>query len=451
MICDLGFQISELRFFDWYSRFPAFRLNYFIRMSIVVDLIIVLIFALDVYWWRQAHLRLARVGHARGWRVLLAVFMGCLILLLTSRLLPPGWSRRINDRIPLAFIAGQYLWHLSILPISIVLALTFRAMVRAVKLLRPRRVVSASADGTPAAAISSPIPTRSPVRNPQAYSLSRRQLLSAAAVSIPPSILAGMTGVSLTQLGGYRVRSFDVKIPNLPANLDGLLIAHLSDFHAGQFMTPRNMAPIIDSVNDMRPDLVLITGDLIDYALYDLPPALDALRRLKPKYGREDGIAMCVGNHDCIENRFTFRRVCADAGFPLLANDARTIQLKGASLQFLAVDWCKTDEMTSDALWRTSHLRDPAAFPIMLAHHPHAFDQAAMLDFPLTLSGHTHGGQIMLNESVGVGAIKFRYRSGLYRKPNGSQLIVSNGIGNWFPLRVNAPAEVLRLTLRRAT
>ena len=67
---------------------------------------------------------------------------------------------------------------------------------------------------------------------------------------------------------------------------------------------------------------------------------------------------------------------------------------------------------------------------------------------PLTLSGHTHGGQLMLNERLGAGPVMFRYWSGLYRK-GASRLVVSNGVGNWFPLRTQAPAEIIHLTLRR--
>jgi hypothetical protein len=92
--------------------------------------------------------------------------------------------------------------------------------------------------------------------------------------------------------------------------------------------------------------------------------------------------------------------------------------------------------------------REPEAFPILLAHHPHAFDAAAAASLPLILSGHTHGGQLMLNEREGFGPALFRYWSGLYTRDN-SKLIVSNGVGNWFPLRVNAPAEIIHLTLVR--
>jgi hypothetical protein len=67
---------------------------------------------------------------------------------------------------------------------------------------------------------------------------------------------------------------------------------------------------------------------------------------------------------------------------------------------------------------------------------------------PLTISGHTHGGQLMWNERTGFGPALFRYWSGLYTRGE-SKLIVSNGVGNWFPLRINAPAELVHLTLVR--
>ena len=93
--------------------------------------------------------------------------------------------------------------------------------------------------------------------------------------------------------------------------------------------------------------------------------------------------------------------------------------------------------------------RQADAFPILLEHHPHAFDAAAESGIPLTLYGHTHGGQLMLNEQLGFGPAMFRYWSGFYRRGT-SQLIVSNGVGNWFPVRMNAPAEIVHLTLKRS-
>ncbi|HEX4125599.1 MAG TPA: hypothetical protein VHY37_12790, partial [Tepidisphaeraceae bacterium] len=87
-------------------------------------------------------------------------------------------------------------------------------------------------------------------------------------------------------------------------------------------------------------------------------------------------------------------------------------------------------------------------FPILLVHHPHAFDPAAAHGFPLILSGHTHGGQIMLTRNIGAGPLRFRYWSGVHRIGD-SRLTISNGVGNWFPLRINAPTEIVHITLKK--
>src|SRR5690606_5613321 len=112
----------------------------------------------------------------------------------------------------------------------------------------------------------------------------------------------------------------------------------------------------------------------------------------------------------------------------------------------------RPDDYSEDAIAASMEellrLRDPDAFPILLAHHPHAFDPAADAGLPLVFAGHTHGGQLMVNANFGFGPAMFRYWSGIYRKEN-STLVVSNGVGNWFPLRTAAPAEILHLTLRR--
>jgi hypothetical protein len=267
---------------------------------------------------------------------------------------------------------------------------------------------------------------------------------------------------SLTELGHFRVRKFDLRLPGLPKALDGMTIAHLSDFHVGRFMTPQMMRPVIDLTNEMRPDLVLITGDLIDYALVDLPPALAELSRLRPPRGIEHSVAMCIGNHDVIEDERAFINGVRSTSIPLLVNETRTVDVRGHAIQLFGIDWAKrsrtvsADQNTAGLVRGAASVRDPNAFPILLAHHPHAYDEAVRQRFPLTLTGHTHGGQLMATKHFGAGSIMFRYWSGLYTKalhqqPNGSQMIVSNGIGNWFPLRINAPAELIHLTLRPQT
>ena len=119
--------------------------------------------------------------------------------------------------------------------------------------------------------------------------------------------------------------------------------------------------------------------------------------------------------------------------FPRTASSVRTLPVPAFCLSRYALD---------QLLARGN----PGAFNILLAHHPEAFDEAVAAGIPLTLAGHTHGGQLMFTPSFGFGPWLYRYWSGLYRKDE-SQLVVSNGTGNWFPLRIGAPAEIIHLTL----
>ena len=145
-----------------------------------------------------------------------------------------------------------------------------------------------------------------------------------------------------------------------------------------------------------------------------------------------------------------FVREVKASGIPLLVDEALSLRVRGTDVQLLGLNWYRGDADIRAGLQRMlSRFRRRDEFPILLAHHPHAFDAAIAAGLPLTLSGHTHGGQIMLTDHIGAGPVLFRYWSGLYRR-NGSSLVVSNGVGNWFPLRINAPAEIVHVTLERA-
>jgi hypothetical protein len=128
------------------------------------------------------------------------------------------------------------------------------------------------------------------------------------------------------------------------------------------------------------------------------------------------------------------------------------LNIRGYPLQLLGLRWQsgpprERDALISAAVGQLLEQRQPDAFPILMAHHPHAFDAAANAGVPLVLSGHTHGGQLMWNEQHGFGPAIYRYWSGLYER-GASRMIVSNGVGNWFPIRTNAPAEIVHITLR---
>jgi predicted MPP superfamily phosphohydrolase len=190
---------------------------------------------------------------------------------------------------------------------------------------------------------------------------------------------------------------------------------------------------------------MLYGGDLINTTLRDLPQALEMATALRSRLGN----FYCQGNHDVMDDPWKFIDRVRNAGLRLLLDEAAIVEAKpGFRLQILAAKWQLGDDLTNRAVERTAALRDPSAFPITMIHHPHGWDRAAELGLPLVLSGHTHGGQLMLTENVGAGPLKFRYWSGIHHR-SGSTLVINNGAGNWFPLRINAPAEILKITLRQ--
>jgi predicted MPP superfamily phosphohydrolase len=231
--------------------------------------------------------------------------------------------------------------------------------------------------------------------------------------------------------------------------------------HVGPWTNGRVLRAMVEKTNALRTDLVLLTGDLIHYDLADLPEAIALVKAMQGRYG----LWMIEGNHDLFENAGEFERRVKAAGLHLLLDEWAVADVRGHPVQLFGLSWIGAGNAESPAdtgdesqrdkwgvlqLHRLMKERHSEVFPILLAHHPHAFDAAAEFALPLTLAGHTHGGQWMLDSRHGAGPVLFRYWSGLYTRA-GSQLIVSNGVGNVLPLRISAPAEIVHITLRCAS
>jgi predicted MPP superfamily phosphohydrolase len=394
---------------------------------------------LDLSWWLWADLRLRRLPRARFWRLLLAPFILVQIGGVILRLSFTTAVRGSAGFLPPWLLAAQYLWHLLVLPAAFLWILLFR-------IVRLGGIgIWGIATGKPLA-VWRKTPTAGPAPVP-APGLTRRELLGAAAVAAPPLMIGAITPVALRQFGHFRIRRVRLPVAGLPANLDGIRIAHVSDIHVGRFLPPSMLPKIVEATNQLHADLILLTGDLIDFSQDDLPPAIEAVKRMDP----HNALAMCIGNHDLIEDGRAFSRRVTASGIPLLADSAMTVRVRNEEVQLLGLPWMGGDMAAmQSSVSRLTRMRRPGAFPIVMSHHPHAFDPAVDANFPLMLSGHTHGGQLMLTDQIGAGPAFFRYWSGLYRKRS-SALFVSNGVGNWFPLRINAPAEIVEITLVRMT
>lgn len=420
---------------------------------------------LNSLWWVWADRRLRLLPRSRRWRALLALFMafqlGIYALAIATRAL------NLAVEVPLLPLSVAYLWHLLVLPVTafVVAVVVVGSFLRrqAAKLpggifrnrrrqeLRPAGSPSPAAPEAEAELELRPTPV-SPRADTAEVRLSRRQFLAAAAVAAPPLLVGAGVARALPKLDEFRIRRIELPLAGLPRALDGVTLAHITDVHVGRYSDERLLREIVRQTNALRTDLVVLTGDLIDHDLEELPAALDMVRRLDARHG----VFMCEGNHDLFESREAFESRVKASGVPLLLNEAADLTVNGHPLQVLGLKWGagearrrRRDPALLSNLAETLSRRDPEAFSLLLAHHPHIFDAAAAAGLPLTLAGHTHGGQIMLNNKVGLAPVAFKYWSGVYRRDK-SALVVSNGVGNWFPLRVNAPAEVIHMTLRSA-
>ena len=394
----------------------------------------------DVVWWCLASRRLRRAGVGRAWRWAWFAFM---TLQFGSYLTIIAFRRFGNEPpLPGTLLVLVYTWHVFVLPLWLALWTSSGAVSRLAGFVahQVRRPLKPTA----------PAPEHShDACAPEAPAITRRELIRAGATAIPPVVGIFTAAGALWQQELFEVVKLDVPVAGLPGELDGLRIAHVSDTHVGKFTSQAKLREITQAVNDLDVDLVAFTGDLIDHWMGALDDGMALVRSFRSRHGT----FLVEGNHDLMEDRIGFRWALRRAGLKLLLNQSETLRIRGQSTQILGIRWGGLGThlpLFEEHFAATLPLRDPAAFPIVLAHHPHTFDPAAEAGLPLVLCGHTHGGQIMLTRTIGPACLMYKYISGLYRR-GGTSLVVSNGVGNWFPLRINAPAQLAELTLRCAS
>ncbi len=237
----------------------------------------------------------------------------------------------------------------------------------------------------------------------------------------------------------------EIVLAGLPARLDGLRIAHLSDFHAGPDLPTARLERAIRMVEELEPDLVVMTGDWVTYDPADAGPVAQALARLTPSLG----IFATLGNHDHWTHAGRVAGKVEAAGITLLLNRHVPISVRGETLWLAGVD----------DIWEEQHDLDralagiPQDVPILLlAHEPDYADTvAADGRVALQLSGHSHGGQVyvpVLGSPV-VPYLGSKYVRGLYRVDNKMWLYTNRGIGTIRPaLRFACRPEVTLITLR---
>lgn len=274
---------------------------------------------------------------------------------------------------------------------------------------------------------------------------SRRQFIALVSGGI---VMAANLGMSIAGFFGATASAIQVKrvkvgLSKLPPELEGYRIVQISDIHVGPTIGRDFIAAIVQGVNALKPDLVAVTGDLVDGTLPQLKADVAPLADLKAK----DGVFFVTGNHEYYTGDVDeWLAWLSSIGIKPLRNERVTIRE--------GFDLAGTDDFSAHG---GDHRQDiPKALSnrktdrpvVLMAHNPRSFPEAARLGVDLQLSGHTHGGQIYpFNYIV---ALFEPYLAGLYRRGD-SQIYVSRGTGYWGPpMRLGAPSEITEIELTRS-
>ncbi|WP_338866588.1 metallophosphoesterase [Myxococcus stipitatus] len=261
---------------------------------------------------------------------------------------------------------------------------------------------------------------------------------------------AGVAGIGMSGFGAWRafhppdVNDIPVRLPRLPRALDGFSLVQLTDIHVGDVLQRHFIDELVARTNALKPDLIAITGDLVDGSVSRLGPYVTGLGALRARHG----VFFVTGNHDYYSGATSWVAFLERLGITVLRNRAVSIGDAGASFSLAGVDDWSAFRMGEPGYDLDSALREvsPDRASVLLAHQPSNFDEVARRGVGLQISGHTHGGQMFPGNLVGD--LVWGSRNAGLSRAGDSQLYVSRGCGFVGPpMRVGAPPEIARLVL----
>ncbi len=260
--------------------------------------------------------------------------------------------------------------------------------------------------------------------------------LSASALSI----------VALIGASSPALKRIDIPVTGLPASLRGFTILQLSDLHVSSITRREWVSAVVERANALNPDIVAITGDLVDGSVEKLAHDVAPLAGLKSRLG----VYFTTGNHEYYSGAGEWLRHLPTLGIRTLQNEL--VELEGLPIDLVGIPDATgastsfTDAGPGPDLAKAMARHQQGRVAVLMAHQPTQCRGEAMREVDLALSGHTHGGQIW--PFMYLVKLQQPFVSGLYRLANRSWLYVSNGTGTWGPpMRLGAPSELTLLTL----
>ena len=279
--------------------------------------------------------------------------------------------------------------------------------------------------------------------------MTRRRLIKGIALSLPLASIGMSTYGAFYGSKQVEILKHTIVLPDLDATLENFKIAQISDVHLGLFFSVHKFRRILERVKAESPDVLVITGDLIDEVRM-----LDQTVLLLNEYASAftKGIYFSFGNHEYFKNFPVIKKALEESKVKVLRNTSELLVEAKKPLYLLGVDYPWTDraqeqiekckEMTAEAMKNVP----TESTKVLLSHHPACIDAAYENGIDLTLTGHTHGGQVAVMGQTLL-PVRYKYMRGMYRT-NHRYGYVSTGAGSWFPFRMGCPAEVTIFTLK---
>lgn len=291
---------------------------------------------------------------------------------------------------------------------------------------------------------------------------SRRAFLTTSAAFVSGYAFIGSTK-GVIDSKDFEINNIEIKIENLPPEIKGTTISLISDIHSGPYMKEDDMMVYVDALNELNSDLIMIPGDLTNSDRNEIFPFVKAFKNLKAS----KGIYASLGNHDYFSDPdFISQAVLNETPIKLLRNETEFVNINGKSLCILGVEDTRQsgsaiDNVLMGYLNKTiSHAQKKvlenqtdyiSAPKIAMFHKPYFLEDMRDLNLDLILSGHTHGGQVVLAKfgdfNLSFAGAVSKYISGLYQSGK-TKMYVSKGIGCVaLPIRFNCKPEITKITL----
>jgi predicted MPP superfamily phosphohydrolase len=248
---------------------------------------------------------------------------------------------------------------------------------------------------------------------------------------------------AIDEASSLSLEKIDVDLERLPKKLDGFKIVHLSDIHHSPFTNLDHIKRTVKIANRLKPDMFILTGDYVSHEIQYIAPVAKVLGKLQSEFGTY----ACLGNHDHWTDADLVTKRFRAEGINVLINEGFRFEGRGGSFWLAGVDDYMVGRTDVPAALKGSY---PDEMKLHLAHNPIIFRQAVRASVDLTLSGHTHGGQVKIRDEEKRILPRRKLSSGLHRRKS-SQIYITRGIGTVvLPVRYQCPPEISLLTMRSA-